>query len=116
MDFIINLDSKIATRIKELRKIHNLTQEQLADKLEISAKHVSSVERGVARLSLEKMIQLCAILDCSLDYLVLGKNHAGQEAYIPDTIIETMSSGSEREKAILSEYLSLYSKIKATGE
>ena len=115
MDCIINLDSKIGSRIKELRKTHNMTQEAVADKLDVGVKHISEVERGQSRLSLEKMIQLCAILDCSLDYLVLGKNYAGQEAYIPDTIIETMSSGSDREKAILSEYLSLYSKIRATG-
>ena len=115
MDCLINLDSKIGHRIKELRKNREMTQAILADELDVTVKHISYVECGKARLSLEKMIQLCMVLDCSLDYLILGKNADGSDGYVPDSIIETMRSGSDREKAILSEYLSLYSKIKATG-
>ncbi len=115
MDCLINLDSKIGQRIKELRKNKEMTQTILADELDVTVKHISYVECGKARLSLEKMIQLSMVLDCSLDYLILGKSTDGSDAYVPDSIIETMRSGSDREKTILSEYLSMYSKIKATG-
>ncbi len=112
IDQIVNIDSKISQRIKELRKIHKLTQLQLADKLSVTTKHINNVEHGKARLSLEKMIELCDVLDCSLDYLVLGKSPAGDNTYIPDTIIETFRSGSEKEKALLLEFLSLYVKMR----
>lgn len=104
--------SDIGTRIKELRKTHKMTQEDLADELDVTPKHISSVERGVASLSLEKLVDICDVLDCSLDYLVLGKSPAGDNTYIPDTIIETFRSGSDKEKALLSEYLNLYAKMR----
>ena len=50
-----------------------------------------------------------------MDYLVLGKTNIGNETYLPDTIIETLQNGNEKEKAMLVEYLSFYSKIKASG-
>ena len=37
----------LGQRLKLLRKDHNLTQENLAEKLGISVKHYSEVERGI---------------------------------------------------------------------
>ena len=66
------LYADIGFRIKELRRIHHMTQDQLAEFMDISIKHMSSVERGMSSLSLEKLIQICEVLDCSLDYLIIG--------------------------------------------
>ena len=51
------LYQEIGGRIQELRRLHHLTQEDLAEKLDVSVKHISSVERGTSSLSLEKLIQ-----------------------------------------------------------
>lgn len=60
-------------RIKQERKKHKLTQEQIAEMLDISIKHFSEVERGLTGLSIENLIKLSNILCVSIDYLVKGE-------------------------------------------
>lgn len=101
----------IGLRISRLRKEHKITQEKLAEELDISVKHMSSVERGISSLSLEKLIQVSKIFDCTLDYLILGKSEPDLNM-IPESIISVFSSRNEQEIQILLEYLRLYNKIK----
>ena len=70
----MTLSVSIGSRIAKLRKDYNMTQEQLAEKLDISIKHCSSVERGLSCLSLEKLIEVSILFDVSLDYLVKGND------------------------------------------
>lgn len=101
----------IGVRIGGLRKEHKITQEKLAETLDISVKHMSSVERGISSLSLEKLVQVSKIFDCSMDYLILGKSDTDMNL-IPDSIISVLSSKNEQEIQILLEYLRMFNKIK----
>lgn len=60
-------------RIKQTRKALKLTQEEMAEQLDISVKHFSEVERGLAGLSIENLIKLSNILGVSIDYIVKGE-------------------------------------------
>lgn len=53
-------------RIKELRMIRRLTQEQLAAKAGISAKYVSRIEMGQHFPSLDILIKLAGVLNVEL--------------------------------------------------
>ena len=57
-------------RIKESRKNQGLTQEQLAEKIEVSLEYVSQIERGLKVPSMQVFIKLVEILDVSADYLI----------------------------------------------
>jgi transcriptional regulator with XRE-family HTH domain len=57
-------------RIKETRKKCCLTQEQLAEKLDISVEYVSQIERSLKIPSMQIYIKLVEILDVSADYLL----------------------------------------------
>ena len=57
-------------RIKKKRKELKLTQERMAEELNISVKHFSEVERGIAGLSVENLIRVSEILGVSIDYMV----------------------------------------------
>ncbi len=59
-------------RIKEQRKKLRLTQEETAEKLEISVKHFSEVERGLTGLSIDNLIKLSNLFGISIDYIVKG--------------------------------------------
>ena len=61
------------TQIEYLRKREKMSQEQLADKLEISRQTISEWERGITYPSVEKLIELTKIFNVSLDFLVFGK-------------------------------------------
>lgn len=105
------LDNEIGARVKHLRKVQHMTQEDLAEVLNITVKHVSSVERGVSRMSLEKMVELCKALDTGMDYLVLGKTPLGNEVPLPESIIEILRSDNENDRKPLIDFLFLYDRI-----
>lgn len=63
----------IGKRMKSKRKELHLTQEQMAEKLDISVKHYNGVERGVAGLSIENLVEVSEILGINLDYLIKGE-------------------------------------------
>ena len=67
------LSTGIGKRIKTLRMIQHMNQEQLAEELDITVKHMSEVERGKSLLSLEKLVYLADILDCDMNYLITEK-------------------------------------------
>lgn len=55
-----------------LRKKENMTQEQLAEGLEVSRQAVSKWESGQSYPEMDKMLQICELFHCSLDDLVQG--------------------------------------------
>lgn len=111
-----NLYQAIGKRIHQLRKTHGLTQEKLAEELDITIKHVSSVERGLSSLSLEKIIELSQILDCTLDYLILGQDNSNTLAKIPTSIINILNSDNDDEIDLLLIYMNLYCKLRSPRE
>jgi transcriptional regulator with XRE-family HTH domain len=69
------LDYKaVGSRVRERRMKLNLTQEQLAEKADISPAFVGHIERGEKKASLETMSRLVMGLGTTMDYLVLGIN------------------------------------------
>lgn len=68
-------------RIALCRKKQGMTQEELAEKLGVSAQAVSKWENDGTYPETEKLIRLSKLLGCSLDYLLLGTpaEPAGQE-------------------------------------
>lgn len=106
------LHKDIGQRISLLRQENHITQAQLAEKLDISVKHCSEVERGLSCLSLEKLVSLCSILSTTLDYLVRGiDSRTSEESAIPTYFLEVFHSDDSYEKECLQDYLLLFKKI-----
>ena len=61
----------IGARIKAAREAKEITQEQLAEKVGLSATHISVVERGIKAPKLETFIRIANALDVSADSLLL---------------------------------------------
>ncbi len=65
-------------RIKESRKKKMLTQEQLAERLDISVEFIGQIERGLKLPSMQVFIKLIEALDVSADYLLRDYVSTGQ--------------------------------------
>ena len=63
----------LSENLQNLRKIKNMSQEELAEKLNVSRQAVSKWESGNGYPETEKIISICEIFDCSMDDLVKGK-------------------------------------------
>lgn len=62
-----------AENLKLVRKNRNITQEELADRLQVSRQAISKWESGFGYPETEKLLQLAAVLQVSLDYLFLDR-------------------------------------------
>lgn len=58
---------QIGQKIKEFRKKKTLTQEDLAERINITPHHLSAIERGKYYPSLETTILIMNELDCTAD-------------------------------------------------
>lgn len=61
-------------RIKKLRQKAGLTQEMLAEQLNISWSMMAKIEIGNKGLSIDLLIELAVVLNSSLDYIILGRD------------------------------------------
>ena len=58
--------TEIALNIKKIRKDHDLTQKQMAERLQMDTHYYSILERGddpKRKFTLEKVIMVCALFD-----------------------------------------------------
>lgn len=63
----------IGQRLIELRNEHQMTQEELADKLEVSRQAISKWESDRTFPSIDKLFCMSELYQVSLDYLLTGK-------------------------------------------
>ena len=64
---------KIGKFIGEQRKVHNLTQSELSEKLGITDRAISKWERGICLPDAGLMLDLCKILEISVNELFTGE-------------------------------------------
>ena len=64
--------SIIGERLKQARMNKRLTQEKLAEKLEVSVAFLSRIERGSSHINLNRLNQICTILDVSEGEILNG--------------------------------------------
>ena len=64
---------EIGNRISKKRKQLNLTQEVLAEKMNVSVQMISNLERGNKSIKIENLLKLCEILNVSTDYILKGE-------------------------------------------
>lgn len=88
-----DLDFKtIGLKIKERRKYLGITQETVAEFLDVNSSHVSNIECGHANPSLTALVNIANILQCSIDYFINGEyTHSadkGIDKSLDDKIID----------------------------
>lgn len=62
----------IGERLKKARLSKGYTQEQLAEKIDVSIAFLSRIERGSSHINLKRLSQLCAILDITEGEILNG--------------------------------------------
>lgn len=69
---MIEYQKNIGNHLLEYRKSRHLTQEKMAEILEVSLKHYSEIERGITGVSTELLVKFHDTLGLSVDYLLFG--------------------------------------------
>ena len=87
---------QIGRRICERRQALGITQEKLAEQMDVSIQMVSNMERGNKEVKISNLIKLAAILDVSSDYILTGKCVAENK-----TVAEKISYLSDNDKNLV---------------
>jgi transcriptional regulator with XRE-family HTH domain len=88
----------LGEKIYELRTQHNLSQGDLANKLDVSRQSISKWENGNSTPDLEKIVKLADIFNVSLDELI--KNEEKEETIVDTPEASLTSQSNTREKKI----------------
>ena len=91
---------KIGQRIRKYRKEKGLSQEQLAEKLNISVTHVSHIETGNTKLSLPVFVAAAEVLGVCADDLLNDKK---DDSHLSQEILHLFDSCSQKECRIILE-------------
>ena len=62
----------IGSRLKQARLNAGLTQQEIAEKMNLSVAFISRVERGTSHINLKRLSEFCSILNISEGYILNG--------------------------------------------
>ncbi len=71
----------IGERIRKIRRAHDISQEALAEMVDISVTHMSHIETANTKLSLSVIAAISSALNVSIDYLVFGEEQEDNKYY-----------------------------------
>lgn len=94
----------IGHRIQQRRKELHIKQNEMAEYLDISNNHMSSIENGREKPSLEILLHICSFLKVTPDYLLLGNMHADD---IPQNIMDGLRICSTQDLMLLRDIVEL---------
>ena len=103
--------SVIGKRIKEARNNQNLTQEELADELNISVAFLSRVETGKSHINLKRLTQIAEFLKVSPGYLLTGSNTTSKD-YLKEDFKNILDKCCPEQQKLIYEISELVSKTK----
>lgn len=82
---------QMGKRIHDARKSMNITQGRLSEMCECSSKHLSAVENGKKKPSIELLVKLSSALQVSIDSFLVDSPASHSNFFIDDVIAEKLS-------------------------
>lgn len=102
--------SQLGKRIKTYRQKVHLTQEQLADKIDVAISTIAHAESGTSKPSLPLLLKLANALNVTLDQLVCDSLPV-IDTYIEKDIADLIADCSTSEKQIIRDIISVTKEI-----
>jgi transcriptional regulator with XRE-family HTH domain len=101
---------ELGQRVRRVRLLRELTQEQLAERADVVNSYVGVIERGEKKASINTLVKIANALNCSVDYLLGDSLVSGQ-----DRIYDVVIGGEPREAKPADDINSLRSLIPLLG-
>lgn len=101
--------SEMGKRIRIVRKSRNLTQEEAAERCDVTASFYGNIERGEKAMSLETLAKVSKGLTVSADYIMFGEEVACDQS--ASEFVEFVQKNSEQKK--FEKYMEIIKTIAA---
>ncbi len=100
---------QMGERIKKFRLQAHLTQEQLANEVDMATSNISHIERATTQVSLPSLVKIANTLNVSLDQLVCDSLPVA-DVYLEKDIADLMKDCTTEEKRIIRDILTVTKK------
>ena len=90
----------IGSRLKKARTDKNLTQEKLAEKLDVSIAFLSRIERGNSHISLKRLSEVCDILGVTEGYILNGASSTSNN-YLTSEFNDVLNNASPDKQKLI---------------
>jgi transcriptional regulator with XRE-family HTH domain len=101
--------NKLGARIRELRLYEKMTQERLAEDVNVTSKHISNIENGASKVSVETLINIANSLNTTMDFIL--QDSILCDGGLEKEITSLLKDCSKEKKERLVEYLRSAIKI-----
>ncbi len=86
----------LGNRIRVAREKEGITQEELAERINISPSHISVIERGVKTVRIDTVVRIANELDVSADYLLQDLVKRSRESQLLSSIMDLPETDRSR--------------------
>lgn len=86
----------IGRRIKKERKEQKITQQELAEKVDVCTSHISNIEQGKKPLSLPTLIAICNALNVTADKFLI-ENYEQNDELLKNEILQYLVSEDKQQ-------------------
>ena len=99
----------IGHRLKKARIDKKMTQEDLAEQIDVSVAFLSRIERGLSHINLKRLSQICGILGITEGY-VLNGTASTSEQYLISEFNEILSNCPPKKQKLIYKIAKLISE------
>ena len=96
---------KVGKRIRSVRKECFLTQDELAAQCGCTRTHLSAVETGECKPSLDLIVKIAAVLASSVDFFIMDSPHVNTRYIINQQIAPKLEACTSRELTLINRAL-----------
>lgn len=99
------INIQIGEQVKRAREQASLTQEQMAERIDVSPQYVSDLERGVVGISIATLKRLCVELAIPSDQILFGKCPENEASAIAEKCKRLTKKQSEILSDVIDKFL-----------
>ena len=99
------INIQIGEQIRLAREEAKLTQEQLAERIDVSPQYISDLERGVVGISIATLKRACLVLSVSSDRILFGNSSSAMAGQYENQFKTLTSEQIYLLKQIVDSYL-----------
>ena len=93
--------ANIGQKLRKVRISKNLTQEYVANMVDVNTSHISNIENNRVKVSLSTLVQICNALDTTVDYILADEYNHPSSVIEQEILHEVQSCSLETQKQIL---------------
>ena len=99
------MNLEFGKNLKALRHQKDLTQDELAAQCGCTRNHLSAVETGDCKPSLDLIVKIAAVLDSSVDFFIMDSPHVNTRYIINQQIAPKLEACTSRELTLINRAL-----------